>query len=329
MKKSFFPILLCLVTSGLVRASDDNILVSNLSDPDGYWNVASSVDRSTLFRGLSRDLALAISHKNLAPGETLGVRGFEIGLDTTVAFVGSTPRCDISVSGEYCQKEADRLDAWRVMDADHRLTFGNALVIPTLHVRKGLPFSTEVGMDLSYLMFSHQTAVSGFGRISPHEGIWDGTWRAIPDIAFTLAGTKFLGNEQLDLSMLEWNFTLGWTFPVGGVRDSYVGTFSPFVGMGQLLITSIPRDPLPAKLDNLQGLTALSSNEVVSVEGDAVRGVELDSLYNSIFHPWKFSLGMRVTSGVFRLVSLLEFSHNPDTDRFDRPSLTVGVGFIY
>ncbi len=305
------------------HASDDSIFISNLymGGDDDYWSVASSDDRQLLFNSLSRDLGIAISHRNLAPGETLGFNGFELGLDTTVATVSSGALCDIDSAEVACQHQNDQQDAWRVMDADHRLTFGNALVIPTLRVRKGLPLSTEVGADLSYLTFSHQTALSLYGRVAFHEGMWDKTWRVIPDVALTVAGTRYLGNEELSLSVAEWNATFGWTFPVGGIRDSYVGTFSPFFGAGKLYITSLPQDPLPNKLEGLNGVTG-SNSRVADATADS-REVEADSL----LHPWKLNVGMRVASGIFRLVASLEVV--PRDGRLERPGITVGAGFLY
>lgn len=338
MKKSLLPILLSLALSGQARASDD-IKVSNLFDDSttgSYWNVASSEGRQSMFNSLSRDLGIAISHKQIAPGETLGLYGFEISLDTTVAFLPVVPRCPADAGVATCQKEDDRKDAWRVMDADHRLTFGNALVMPTVRMRKGLPFSTEVGVDLTYIAFTHQTAFSGYGRVAVHEGMWERTWRVIPDVAFTVAGTRFLGNDELDLSVIEWNGTLGWTFPVGGVRDSYVGSFSPFVGAGMMYITSSPRDPLPEKLDGLNGQTGLRSRESLSDEAGA-RPV----VYDPSFRPWKFNVGVRIASGDFRFVSQVEFARNNLSDdqkeqlasnesgAFHRPTVSVGVGFVY
>ncbi len=311
-----------------VFALDDNIHVSNLyddSDPEAYWNVASSSDRQALFDTLSRDLGLALSHRNAAPGETLGIYGFELGIGTTIAAISSWKGCSLDDDALACQHEYDLQDPWRVMDADHRLTYGNALVLPTLRIRKGLPFSSEAGVDLSWLSFSHQAALSGYGRFAFHEGMWKDVWRVIPDVSLTIAGTRFLGNEELSLTTLEWHGTAGWTFPVGGIIGSHVGTFSPFMGFGRVYITSIPRDPLPERLSGLEGITGRRSQEELEPQ-DGGRIIRYEP---GLLNPWKVSVGLRTTGGEFKVTSLLEFTWNTETQAFDRPAFSMDFGFIY
>jgi len=327
MKKTFIAFLLVLLLPTDAGASDDNILISNLykeGESDYYWNVTSSADRQRLFNTISRDLALAIGNKGVMPAETLGVNGFEIGLDTTITYVGTAERCSVESQITACQHEYDRLDAWRVMDADHRLTFGNALVLPTLRLRKGLPFSTEAGLDLTYLSFSHQGALTGYGRVALHEGMWDRNWHVIPDVAVTLSGSRFLGNEELAVSMFEWATSFGWTFPVGGIRDSHLGTISPFLGTGVAFVTAVPKGPLPDKLEELEGRTGLRGKEVLEPEGGE-RKVVMDSL----FRPWKVNVGTRITSGIYQMYVVFATAYNPVVEKFDGASVTVGMGFIY
>lgn len=331
--------LLTALTPSTGWAVDDNIRLSNLyveDIPDAQWNVSSSEQRQLLFQNLSRDLGMAVSTQMLSPGETLGPYGFELGLDNRLFFV-PTARRDTSESPE-AQYTYDKADAWRVMDDDHRLTMGSAMLLPTLRLRKGLPYSTEVGVDLTWIGFSQQAAFSGYGRVAIHEGMWDRDMRMIPDVAFTLAGTRFLGNSELDLSVVEWNMTLGYTFPVAGVRDSYVGTFSPFVGLGAMFISSSPAGTLPGRVNDLVGVTGLRANEVLS-PAEGQREVQ----FNQSFQPLKFNLGMRITSGLFRWVAGVEFTgggaadpilvgstdYGPKTGYFGRPRLTIGTGFVY
>ena len=332
-------VLLTAMAPAAALAVDDNIRLSNLyveDTPDAQWNVSSSEQRQLLFQNMSRDLGMAVSTQMLSPGETLGPYGFELGLDNRLFFVPTAQR-DGSDSPE-AQYSYDKADAWRVMDDDHRLTMGSAMLLPTLRLRKGLPYSTEVGVDLTWIGFSQQAAFSGYGRFAIHEGMWDKEMRMIPDVAFTLAGTRFLGNSELDLSVVEWNMTLGYTFPVSGVRDSYVGTFSPFVGVGAMFISSSPAGTLPGRVDDLVGVTGLRANEVLS-PAEGQREVQ----FNQSFQPLKFNLGMRITSGLFRWVAGVEFTgggtsdpilvgstdYSPKTGFFGRPRLTIGTGFVY
>ncbi len=332
MNKRHVMLLLLAGVCHSARGSDDNIYLTNLFDEnntDYYWNVKSSEDRQALFTSMSRELGIAISHKNLVPGETLGIYGFEVALDTTIAFVSTAEMCDVDASVPTCQYKLDREDAWRVMDADHRLTFGNALLLPSLRIRKGLPFSTEAGLDLTYFSFSHQGALSGYVRGALHEGMWDGNWRILPDVGLTIGGTKFLGNDEFDLSVLEWHLTLGWTVPVGGIKDSHVGTLSPFLGLGWMYITSIPfagatpADNIPERLLVLEGVTGRNAKVTTGDTGERV--VALDPS----FSPLKLSIGLRIASGRVRLLNGMEVTYNASEGGFDPPTVTVGLGFIY
>lgn len=340
------------LSSSAALALDDNIRISNFFDEnnqDAYWNQSSDTRQQAMFQNLVRDLGMATSASALGPGETLGVYGFEVGLDYRLQHVPR--RTTTSTISDDLSKQISKADHWRTLDDDHRLSMGEAILLPTLRLRKGLPFSTEVGADMSWFSFSHQAALSFYARGAIHEGIWDKEWRAIPDVSFCLATTRFVGNEELDLSSLEWGMTLGWTFPVSGVRDSHVGTFSPFIGLGGLYITAVPTGPLPDETQRLVGVTGLRADVVDFADEEVATQLaqgEREVLYLDTLRPWKLSLGMRLTSGIFRWVAGLELAAGapndfiegitsggdiidiaPPAGALSRARFTLGTGFVY
>lgn len=343
--------LLCLSSSS-AWAIDDNIRISNFFDEnnqDGYWNTSSGSTQQLMFQNLVRDLGMATSVSALGPGETLGVYGFEVGLDYRLQLVPR--RTTTSGNQDDLAKQIAKADHWRTLDDDHRLSLGEAVLLPTLRLRKGLPFSTEVGADLSWFSFSHQAALSFYARGALHEGMWDKEWRAIPDVAFCLATTRFVGNEELDLSSLEWGMTFGWTFPVAGTRDSHVGTFSPFFGVGGLYLTAVPTGPLPEETSELVGVTGLRGDAVDYTEEERDQQLAAGNrevVFLDTLRPWKLSVGMRLTSGIFRWVAGLELTAGapndaingltqsgdsldvaPPTGAVSRARFTLGTGFVY
>ncbi|MFM7201657.1 MAG: hypothetical protein ACKO6N_12785 [Myxococcota bacterium] len=329
--------ILAFLLPGSALAMDDNIRLANLYDesrPDAYWNINSDVSQQALLQNMARDLGMALSTQMVSPAETLGPYGFELGLDTRMLILPSTRVTNDS--GD--QAAYDRADHWRVMDDDHRLTLANAVMLPTLRLRKGLPYSTEAGIDVTWFGFSQQAALSGYGRVAFHEGMWGTDLGYLPDVAFTLGASSMLGNTELGLSSWEWNLTAGWTLPVAGIRDSHVGNASLFFGVGRLRVTLVPETGLSDRLDELAGYTG-STGAVVSSPVEGQREV----LYSDVLSPYKLNLGLRITSGMFRWAAGVEVlagaSNAPimlgDTDLtptvgvLSRPRLTFGTGFVY
>jgi hypothetical protein len=199
----------------------DDVTLSSL----GSWR-GSSIDnpsvQKTAYQTVVRQLGAGIANKPLAPARTLGLNGFDIQATQTWAF--------ISAAGE----DIFTPDPWERVHEDEDPT--RVMWLPGVQIRKGLPLSLEAGMSWSWIGFSRQTAVGGFGRWSVLEG-----WENAPDIAFQVGYTGYIGNEELDLGVLDAGMHIGYTFPFGYLKGINTATVSPFVGCSMLEVNASPR----------------------------------------------------------------------------------------
>jgi len=221
------------------------------------------------YRTVIRQLGAAIANKPLAATRTLGVNGFDAQLTQTWAFV-SAANDDYFTPSPWERVHEDE-DPSRVM------------WLPGVQLRKGLPLSLEAGMSWSWIGFSRQTAIGGFGRWSVLEG-----WEKAPDISFQLGYTGYIGNDELDMGVLDASMSIGYTFPFGYLKGINQASISPFIGCGTLKINAIPR---------------------MTAEEQAVLGIGPVSGFSSKDHFTKgFNLvtphlGFRIKSGDFTLAT--------------------------
>lgn len=323
-------VVLWLVPAGEVRAANDNFRLSNMVEPD--WDINSDDQQAYLYKTFSRELGLVISHKYGFPADTTGLYGFDIAIEVHNAYVNTDRPCpeeasyacyDYADPGSGGESNRHLWDPWRVFDEDHRLSGGKLYPVPGFRVRKGLPLSLEVGSALYFLPFSSQAALQGFGRWAIHEGFDDGKLRIIPDMALTVSGTRLVGNPEMDLGVLDWGMTFGWTGVVGGVPGSRVGQFDFFGGFGRSLITSVPDEALPSELQCLNGWTGREAKarewDQYDTAGCSGRAV----VYDPALAPWKGSFGFRVHNGYYQMALSMELARNAP------PSLSFRTGLQF
>lgn len=153
-----------------------------------------------LFKDLTADLGAALSYKAIRPAEPMGTLGFDIGFEVT-----ST------------KMESDALE---------QATSGNApneLIVPKLHVSKGLPFGFDVGAFYTSVPSSNIGLVGGELSYALFEG-------GVVSPAVSVRGTysRLTGVDQLDMTTkgLELSISKGFAF------------FTPYAGVGQVWIDS-------------------------------------------------------------------------------------------
>ncbi|SNB47920.1 hypothetical protein [Geobacter sp. DSM 9736] len=149
------------------------------------------------FRELSKELGAALSFKNNLPPHPLGVTGFDIGAEVSVA--------DIKEESSH----------WS------RTTAPSVIVLPKLRARKGLPFGIDIGG-----MYSNagNTDIELYG-VELTKAIIEGG-PATPALGLRAAYTKLTGLSDLDLQTVGVDASIGKGFLF----------ITPYVGAGMLWI---------------------------------------------------------------------------------------------
>lgn len=278
--------LAVLTLGGPAQAAED-VVLSNL----GTWN-GSSVDdmvAADAYQAVVNQLGLSIANKPMAPGETLGVFGFDVGLSSTVAFIDTKDTSSAQPS------------PWSRVHEDG--TPNAVMWIPWLQARKGLPLSLEVGGNLGYIAFSHQTVFAGYGRW----GLWEG-YHPIPDLSIQVGYSGYVGNNELELGALDYSATIGYTLPFGTLVGINQAQFSPYFGVGQVIVHAAPR--LDEDLQQELGIGRISGFRKGEGYTDALRHLTLDG-------------GFRVLSGAVQLRMAVQFTPGMLT------AINGGLGFVY
>jgi hypothetical protein len=177
------------------------------------------------FRDLSREAGAAISYHNVAPAESLGKTGFDIGAELTAV--------DIKNNSPY----------WNA-------AFGNKndapsyLLIPKLRARKGLPFGIDVGAMYSYVP---DTNIHLYG-VEVSKSIIEGSV-VKPALGIRGTYTRIAGVHDLDLQTagLDASISKGILFltPYAGAGGVWI--HSKATGNLQSISTTVNGVPLKSE----------------------------------------------------------------------------------
>jgi hypothetical protein len=150
------------------------------------------------FKDISKELGLAVSYLPLSPAEPLGIIGFDAGLEVTAASTKS--------------------DSWKSVGDPPK-----TIIVPKLHVQKGLPFGIDVGAIYSSVPGLNVQLVGGEIKYAIIGGNI-----ALPAVAVRGTYTKLLGVDSLDLSTVSADLSVskGFTF------------ITPYAGAGVVRVTS-------------------------------------------------------------------------------------------
>lgn len=156
------------------------------------------------FGRLAKDFTSAASYKGLTPAAPLGITGFDLGAELSF-----TP--------------LDNSSVWQKAGADV-----STLIVPKLHLHKGLPFNMDIGASLSAVPNSNMKLMGLEARYAFIEGNV-----ALPAVAIRGAYTKLSGVNQLgfDSSSVELLVSKGFVMltPYAGIGRVW-GSVTPSVG---------------------------------------------------------------------------------------------------
>ena len=186
-KGSLAGLLVVALSVGSVQAADD-VDMANVIGQDN-------------FKKLSEDLASATSYKALSPGEPLGITGFDVGVELTQTTLQYADTFDAACGG---------------CGADD-------LMIPKIHLHKGLPMGFDVGLMHATTSSSNVT-VTGFElRYANIEG-----GITMPAVATRLSYSKLEGVGSLSLESKGVDVSISKGFVM----------LTPYAGVGQNWVTS-------------------------------------------------------------------------------------------
>lgn len=219
--------MLRLATRGLLLATS---LLSFAAGADTYdfrvyqlGNPQSSGAANGNFRVFARRFAAAMTSVNLAPPETLGHSGFNFGAELSVVDFGKGATLPIEgCGGTAC-------------------AFAGPMLIPTVHVRKGLPFSFEIGARAGWIEKSRMGVATLELKWALNEG-----FTYLPDIAVRGNITKLINSRDFDITSGGVDIGIGKQFAIAGMitLTPYVGWNLLFVGASSGTVDFNPARPL-------------------------------------------------------------------------------------
>lgn len=173
------------------------------------------------FRVFVRQLAAAVTSVNLMPPGTLGHAGFAISADLSVVNVPQAAEAP-----------------WPVRSATG---FKTPLLLPSLHLRKGLPFSFELGARGGWVEQSRMFFGTAELKWALNEG-----FTYLPDISVRGAITKVFNTRDFDVTTGGVDLSIGKRFAIAGTvtLTPYAGWNLQFVGATSGNVDFKPDRPL-------------------------------------------------------------------------------------
>jgi hypothetical protein len=188
--------LVTLLSGAAAHADKNDLRLVKLGNPDSSGLNASATANAD-FQSFARAMSASLTSANLMPPETLGHAAFNVNAELSVVSLPSSIR--IPTEGDQ----------------------PGTVLVPSLHVRKGLPFSVELGGRVGWVEKSRMVAATGEAKWAVNEG-----FTYLPDIGVRGHVTKLMGAQDLSLTAVGLDAGIGKQFPLGGMV-----TLTPYGGL--------------------------------------------------------------------------------------------------
>jgi hypothetical protein len=190
---------LATLLSGVAAHADKNDLrLTLLGNPD-QGEVGATGRASSDFQAFARAMAASLTSVNLMPPETLGHAAFNVNAELSVVSLPGSDSVLIPMEGGQ----------------------PSTVLVPSFHIRKGLPFSVELGGRVGWVERSRMVAATGEVKWAVNEG-----FTYLPDIGVRGHVTKLMGAQHLSLTSAGLDAGIGKQFPLGGMV-----TLTPYGGL--------------------------------------------------------------------------------------------------
>lgn len=269
------PLVACtaqLVLHSEALAYDKDPVLRNLAerqevtiDGETRYNAFADTDA---FRNLSRDLGLVFAPHYLAPSETLGEAGFDVGFNVSLSTVDS------------------KADYWRALEGGEPDPFFTVQA----QVRKGvtIPYlvSLEVGGAVTWLTQSELVALGTDVKWALNEGFF-----FLPDLAVRGSLTNVVGSSDMNLTTAGFDLSISKSWGLFGLVNvtPYAGYNRIWVISSSRLLDVAPEDPRPPIIRECDP-DDLGCTEELAFQPEFVFDTEVQSL-NRYFLGSRFIFG--------------------------------------
>lgn len=203
------------VLPGPARANPYDISLRGLGRPQN--NPPLNDPAVVRYQNLTSELVFALAPRPLAPAETLGISGFEFSVVSTTA--------DINDQADYWQGQPGNPVFEGVLSSHGNRGVPKVFWVPTIHLRKGLPMSSEIGINAAYLAWSEMTMLGVDAKIALHESYF----RWVPALSLRGSVGRLFGSSDLDIVSFEGDLLASLPFGIGGMVQ-----ITPYLGYGLL-----------------------------------------------------------------------------------------------
>ena len=274
--------LAALLSGAAAHADKNDLRISLLGNPDPA-GANHSPTANTDFQAFARAMAAAITSTNLTPPETLGHAGFSVNAELGVVIL---PR---SASIRIPTENGSQPDT---------------MLVPSLNVRKGLPFSVELGGRVGWVEKSRMIAATGEVKWAVNEG-----FTYLPDIGVRGHITRLTGVRDLSLTAGGLDAGIGKQFPLGGMV-----TLTPYGGLDFTFVSAetdiIDFNPGRSYIDSLQ-----DSSRAAFEDTGVYKPVEFSSNMTQRIYG-----GVRFIGGTLQLSAELSFARLGSAQETDDPN---------
>ena len=212
-----------LLLPGVALAGPNDIRLSGLAqgfipqpNAQNQRPLAQSQEFQARFAALSYQLGVLMAPTTLTPAETLGVDGFVLQAETSFSSIDTA--------------SGDAENYW-VLGTEESSP-SSVVSSAAIRVRKGLPYSLELGAGLSTILGSRLSSIQGDFKWSLIEGFQ--RWYFLPDVSFHAGVSRLLGAPDLDLTTVTAGGMISKSI---GVRGNF--SLTPFLSYEQLYVVAL------------------------------------------------------------------------------------------
>jgi hypothetical protein len=226
--------LAVVLVGGAAAADPYDFRVYQLGNP-AQGGIGYTPEANANFRIFARELAAALTSVNLSPPETLGHAGFAINAELSVVQL--------------------KLSQFTLPTEQKPAT--DTILIPSVHLRKGLPFSFELGARTAWIEKSRM----GAGTIEIKWALNEG-FTYLPDLGVRGYGTRLFNTRDFDVTAAGLDLGLGKQFAIGGMVTLY-----PYAGWNLVWVSAtsnnIDFNPGRSHEESIRTATAQLANTTV------------------------------------------------------------------